>query len=137
LRRALVPLGWGLGIGCGVLVGALVGPYLPGWGVALAPAGAVIVFSIGAVRVPEDEALGWVLRLTVVLTLGFLVASVPVTEAQITRRPEALVAMQDVLATRTTAEAHFQLRAMWAVMAAAVPIGALSLALRHGRRRAG
>lgn len=128
------PLGWGLGITMGAALAVFLGGYLPSWGVALAPAVATAVFSVGAYQVPEDDTLGWVLRLTVALTLGFVAATAPVTLARIHSSPEAAAEAMDVLLAPDLATLERRLSIMWAVMASMTPVGAGALALR-GRRR--
>ena len=55
-----VPLAWGLGVGGGCLLAAVISPYVPGWGVALAVPGATLVFSVGTIYAPADELLATV-----------------------------------------------------------------------------
>ncbi len=134
-RSRWVPLAWGLGAGAGCLVAALLGPYVPGWGVALAPAGATLVFAVGAIVVPEDESLAMVLRVTVALTLGFVATTVPVTLAWLAQGPERALELRLTLDTTSTEEAQERLTTMWLVMPSMVPVGAVALWARRRRAR--
>ncbi|MBW2462895.1 MAG: hypothetical protein JRH11_14680 [Deltaproteobacteria bacterium] len=129
------PLGWGLGIACGAALAIFLGPYLPSWGVALAPAVATAVFAVGAYQVPDDETLAWVLRLTVALTLGFAAATVPVTLTRIHSSPEAVEEALDVLLVPDLEALQTRLTIMWTVMVSMTPIGAIALAMRPRRMR--
>ena len=73
------PIAWGLGITGGALAAVIVSPYVPGWGVALAPPGAILLFAIGAYIAPNDPLVAMVLRVATAVTLGFTATTVPIT----------------------------------------------------------
>lgn len=129
-----VPLAWGLGIGGGCLLAALVSPYVPGWGVALAVPGATLIFSVGTTVIPEDELLAGALRVTVALTIGFVATTVPVTLQWLERTPEAMMALREIVLTATREEALTQLHRMWIAQGCMVPVGLAALAVRRRRR---
>jgi hypothetical protein len=133
MRLRTEPLGWGLSIGAGAVLASFVGAYLPGWGAALAPAAATLVFAVGTHRVPEDALLAWTLRVTVALTIGFLATTVPVTLARLAESEEAALEARDLLNAVSLEEARATLRAMWSVMGSMVPVGILALASRARR----
>jgi len=130
------PLGWGLGLTIGVAIAAFMGGYIPSWGVALAPAAATAVFAVGAYRVPEDDTLAWVLRITVALTVGFVVTTAPITLDRLGASPEAAAEAEELLLVRGIDEIEGKLTRMWVVMASMAPLGAIALALRPRRIRA-
>jgi hypothetical protein len=124
------PLGWSLGITVGAALAAFMGGYVPSWGVALAPAAATLVFSVGAFRLPEDDTLAWVLRVTLALTVGFVAVTAPVTLSRLGESPEAALEAEELLSVRGIDEVEAKLRAMWIVMGSMVPIGAIALGRR-------
>ena len=134
MRSRWVPLAWGLGVGGGVLLAAIVSPYVPGWGAALAVPGATLVFSVGTLYAPEDETLAAVLHVTVAATVGFVATTVPVTATWLADRPEALMELREILLTATREEALAELHRMWIAQASMAPVGAVALWVR--RRRA-
>ncbi len=131
-----VPLAWGLGVSGGVLLAAIVSPYVPGWGVALAVPGATLVFSVGTLYAPEDEALATVLRVTVAGTVGFVATTVPVTASWLAETPEAMMELREILLTATREEALADLHRMWIAQGSMAPLGAVALWVRHRRLRA-
>ena len=131
-----VPLAWGLGAGAGVLLAALISPYVPGWGVALAVPGSTLVFSVGTIYAPEDELLAGVLRVTVAATVGFVATTVPVTSSWLANTPEAMMELREILLTATREEALAELHRMWIAQASMAPLGVIALAVRLRRMRA-
>jgi hypothetical protein len=127
------PLGWGVGITLGAAIAAFLGGYLPSWGVAIAPAAGTLVFAVGTHQVPEDENLAWVLRVTLALTIGFVVTTAPVTLDRLSSSPEAALEAEEILLVRGIDEVKGKLITMWIVMASMVPVGAIALFRRRRR----
>ena len=134
MRARWAPLAWGLGATSGALVAAIVSPYVPGWGIAVAPPAAMILFAVGGLVAPDDELVATVLRMSVALTLGFLAASIPLTLAWLAAVPERSLALEDAVGAATQSDARATLVEMWALMGAAVPIGITGLAARRMKR---
>ncbi len=134
---SLEPLGWTVGIMLGAAIAAFLGGYLPSWGVALAPAAAILVCAIGTHRVPEDDTLAWVLRVTVALTIGFVATTAPLTLFRLDQSPEAAAEAGEILFMRELAGVKSILAVRWAVMASMTPVGAIALFLRRRQLRAG
>jgi hypothetical protein len=130
------PLGWAVGIPLGAAIAAFLGGYLPSWGVAIAPAAGTLVFAIGTYQVPEDDSLAWVLRVTVALTIGFVVTTAPLTLDRLSSSPEAALEAEEVLLVRGIDEVRSKLITMWIVMASMVPVGAIALFQRRRRLEA-
>jgi len=130
-----VPLGWGLSIAAGCLVAVLIGPYVPSWGSALAPTAALAVFGIGAWRLPEDERLLWVLRVSVGLMAGFVASTVPVTLVHLSESGLAAAELAAALRVTDAQHAFTVLTRLWIVMGIGPVLGLGALALRHKRTR--
>ena len=135
--RRWIPLAWGLGVTTGALVAAIVSPYVPGWGVALAPPAAVVLFAIGTALTPDDALPAMVLRVSVALTIGFLASSVPITLAWLAAIPERSLALELAVGEGDAERARQTLMWMWTLMGAAAPIGIAGLVIARVRRRGG
>lgn len=132
MRIRWEPLTWGVGVALGALVAVLLGPYVPGWGVALAVPAATLFFSLAVWVNPADALAAAILRATVALTVGFLATTIPLTLAWVAASPENALELRLTVAAETEADARRQLTIMWAVLPSAAPLGALAL---HRRRR--
>ena len=130
-----IPLAWGLGITTGALLATIVSPYVPGWGVALAPPAAVLLFAIGSALAPEDALPATVLRVSVALTIGFLAASIAITLAWLAEVPERSLALEEAVGERDPDDARVALLRMWTVMGFAVVIGVAGLLVRRRREK--
>jgi hypothetical protein len=135
MRVRTEPLAWAVAIGLGAAFAAIIGPYLPGWGAALAPAAATLVFAVGVVRVPDDSFLAQTLRVTVALTIGFVATSTPVTLARLAESEQMVRDARDMLDALSGADVYATLRARWITMASMVPIGIGALTIRRRRSR--
>ncbi len=133
-RIALWPFAWGAGVAAGVCLAALLGPYGPSWGAALAFPVVSLMFSFGSWREDEGEEMTHLLRLTLGFTIGFLACTIPLTLVRI----EAMAQVRSEEAATILAEVdrmRAQLLARWAVIALALPGGLATLALRRRRSR--
>ncbi len=135
MRLRTEPLGWGVGVGVGAALAAFLGAYLPGWGTALAPAAATLIFAVGTHQVPEDALLAWVLRVTVALTIGFVATTVPLTLARLAESEDVALEARDMLNAFSLEDAYATLYSMWIVMASMTPVGIGALAWRARRLR--
>ena len=133
-RLAIWPLAWGAGVAAGLSVAALLGPYGPSWGVALAFPVVSLMFSFGSWREDDGEEMTHLLRLTLGFAIGFLACTIPLTLV----RTEEMASVTSEDAATVLAEVdrmRAQLLARWAVIALALPGGVATLLLRRRRPR--
>lgn len=137
MRLRTGPLAWGFGIALGGAAALLLGPHGPSWGSALAFPSVAFLLSLGALYEggPDDptEHITHLLRLTLGVTIGFLVATIPITLARLATlgaagAPETLRLQVD--------NWRLTLAARWSVIALAIVTGSAALFLRRARPRA-
>lgn len=125
MRRG--PLVWGLGLACGATVAALLGAYVPSWGVALAIPVANTLLALGLRFAPESDEVPVALRVALALSTGFVVTTIPLTLFGLSELVRADLEIVLPHALRTTAAIRAQLVPLWAVMLVGLGIGAAGL----------
>lgn len=128
MRRG--PLVWGLGLACGSTVAALLGAYVPSWGVALAVPAANTLLALGLRFAPESDEVPVAMRISLALWTGFVVTTIPLTLFGIGELIRTDVEIFLPHAVETAAAIRAQLVPLWAVMIAGLAIGAAGL--RYG-----
>jgi len=125
MRRG--PLVWGMGLACGSTVAALLGAYVPSWGVALAIPVANGLLALGLRFAPESTEVPVALRVSLAICTGFVLTTIPLTLFGLSEivRTDLEVLLPHAL--RTTAAIRAQLVPLWAVMIAGLAIGAVGL----------
>lgn len=125
---SLAPLAIGLALGFGVLIGAVLGPYEPSWGVAIAVPAVTALFAVGAVRERDMPVLALIVAVLIAATVGFVGTNAYVT----VEGAAALVPPSAAAEVRRRVVSD--LGPKWASIAIAVLVGAAGLAVRRWRR---
>ena len=133
MRRG--PLVWSLGLACGATLAALLGAYVPSWGVALAIPAANGLLALGLRFAPESDEVPVALRVSLALSSGFVVTTIPLTLFGLSELIRTDIEILLPHALRTTAAIRAELLPLWAVMLGGVAIGAAGL--RYGPPKRG
>lgn len=131
------PLAWGSGLALGVVIAALLGPHVPGWGAALAFPSVALLFALGSWKeLPgESEEITHLLRSTMGAAIGFLALGVPLALLQLARLVEAAPQEELSATLEHVARMRTHLLASWAIVLSTVPIGLVALYARARRER--
>ena len=135
MRVQLWPLAWALGIVLGAALALSLGAYGPAWGSALAFPAVALLFAIGAVNEHEGESITHLLRLTLGFTLGFLVATIPITVLRLADLGAATTGENGADLAAELARVRNALLLRWLVSALALPLGVAALWTRRLRSR--
>lgn len=132
MKRA--PLLLSVALTTSAAVGAIIGTFVPAWGLALAFPVGITVIAVGTWRNPDDETLPAVLAGALAVSLGYGVATIAVTSNSLAHAPNPqrffeLLEVSDIGAARVA------LWKRWATMLLGIPIATLTLVRRW--RRAG
>jgi len=133
MQRA--PLVWGMGLAFGSTLAAVLGAYIPSWGVALAIPGANLLLGLGLRFAPESDEVPVAMRIALALSTGFVVTTIPLTLFGLGELVRSDIEVLLPHAVRTTAALRAELVPLWAVMVAGLAIGAAGLRFGPAKRR--
>ncbi len=128
-------LAWMLGATFGAMVAAFLGPFVPSWGLALAPVIAVSAFAAGAITAPRDRLVGVVLRASTAFSVGFAAVLIPLTLDRLGRSAGAMADARDVLGMPADGSVEAALTLRWIALLTAFPIGIMGVFASRRRDR--